>query len=137
MEFDLSNVELSYNDRKRGLILPNKSSKELAEFMGILTGDGYINYYPSQYKYILEIAGHSKLDKVYLESYISRLVKDLFNLESSFSIKKGQNSMYLRLISKGLITYLTKIGFKRGKKGQIEIPKWITSNEELMFWVIL
>jgi len=45
MKFDLSNIELSYNDIRKNLTLPIKPSKELAEFIGILIGDGYIGYY--------------------------------------------------------------------------------------------
>lgn len=33
----------SKNDVRRGLKLPKKS-KELAEFFGVLTGDGYMNF---------------------------------------------------------------------------------------------
>ena len=132
MKFDLSKIKLSKNDEKRSLFLPDKPSKELAEFIGILTGDGYLNYYPYQSKYLLEIAGDSRLDKHYLNSYVKNLIKRLFNIESSFFIRNDQNSMYLRLISKGLVTYLIKIGFKKGKKEQIGIPKWITSNRNYM-----
>ena len=74
MKFNLSKVKLSDNDIKRGLVLPKQPSEELAEFIGILTGDGYINYYPYQYKYLLEIAGDSRLDKDYLTIYVENLV---------------------------------------------------------------
>jgi len=136
MEFDLTNVKLSHNDIKRGLTLPKNPSKELAEFIGILTGDGYINYYPYQYKYLLEIAGDSRFDDNYLTGYVRELVKRLFSLESSFFRIKSQNSMYLRLISKGLINYLVEAGFKKGKKEQITIPSWIISNEDYMLHFI-
>jgi hypothetical protein len=132
MEFDLSEVGKSWNDIKRGLILPNEPSEELAEFFGILTGDGYINYYPNDYKSSLEIAGDSRFDEMYLKNHVAKLVKILFNLESSYSIKKGQNSIYLRLISKGLINYLSTIGFKKGRKGQIGIPEWILHDKTHM-----
>lgn len=130
--FDLSNIKLSKNDIKRNLTLPIAPSRELAEFLGILTGDGYINYYPYQYKYILEIAGDSRFDEVYLKSYVNRLIKELFNLESSYYKRKNQNSLYLRIISKGLINYLILVGFKKGKKDQIMIPKWIKGDKLYM-----
>ena len=53
---DETKIELSRKDKKRNVILPKIHTKELAEFIGILTGDGYMNYYPSQHKYLLEIA---------------------------------------------------------------------------------
>lgn len=132
MKFDLSKINLSNNDIKRGLVLPKRHSKELAEFIGILTGDGYLNYYSYQNKYLLEIAGDKRFDKDYLTKYVKKRIKHLFNLEPSYFIRNDQNTMYLRLISKGLITYLVKIGFKKGKKEQIEIPTWIISNRRYM-----
>ena len=136
MKFDLSKIELSKNDIKRELKLPEKPSEELAEFFGIMKGDGYLNYYHYQNKYLLEIAGDKNLDKDYLQNYVKKLVKELFNLNSSFFIRKRQNTMYLRLISKGLITYLIKAGFKKGKKGNINAPSWISSHKEYMLYFI-
>jgi len=37
MTLDSSQIKLSNNDIKRGLVLPKRHSKELAEFVGILT----------------------------------------------------------------------------------------------------
>ena len=132
MEFDTSKIQKSWNDLKRGLTLPTKPSVELSEFFGILTGDGYINYYPSDYKSILEIAGDSRFDQNFLKNHVAKLVKKLFNLEPRYSIKKDQNSISLRLISKGLINYLVSIGFKKGRKEQIGIPDWILYHREDM-----
>ena len=112
--------------------LPERPSEELAEFIGVLTGDGYLNYYAYQHKYLLEIAGHSRLDKDYLEKYIKKLVERIFNLTPNYFVRKDQNSMYLRLISKGLVTYLIRIGFKKGRKNQINIPLWISSDRSYM-----
>lgn len=132
MKFDLSNIQLSKNDIRRGLILPECPSPELAEFIGILVGDGYMNYYPYQHKYLLEIAGDSALDKGYLESYVLSLIERLFNIKPSIVKRKNQNTMYLRLISKGLINYLIMLGFPRGRKQQITIQGWILSKREYM-----
>ena len=43
MNFDLSKVELSKNDVRRGITLPILLSKELAEFIGIVIGDGHLS----------------------------------------------------------------------------------------------
>jgi len=129
MEFDLSRINFSKFDVKRGLILPKKSSKELAEFIGILAGDGYINHY-SPYFYLLEIAGDTRLDYDYLVGYVRPLIKYLFNLNSKLVIRAKQNSMYLRIMSKGLVLYLEQLGFPKGKKGQIDIPSWIKGDNE-------
>ena len=60
MEFDLSNVKLSYNDIRRGLILPKEPSKELAEFIGILAGDGYVSFNTN--RNVVSVSGDSNLD---------------------------------------------------------------------------
>lgn len=136
MKFDLSQIKLSNNDIRRGLILPKYPSTELAEFIGILTGDGYINYYSYQHKYLLEIAGDSRLDEEYLTNYLKKLIKNLFGIDPSFFIRRDQNSIYLRLISKGLINYLIKVGFKKGKKEQIGVPPWIILKRDYMIFLL-
>jgi hypothetical protein len=91
-----------------------------------------MNFYDYQYKYILEIAGDSRFDKEYLENHVSKIAKSLFNLYPYIGLRKNQNSIYLRLISKGLINYLVSIGFKKGRKEQIGVPEWILNNEDYM-----
>ena len=131
MKFDLQSIELSINDKKRKLNLPDSPSCELAEFLGIMTGDGYMNKY-GKYFSLLEIAGDSNLDNHYLTTHVTPMIKSLFNLEPSVFFKKNENSMYLRLMSKGLNAYLESIGFKNGKKGQISVPSWVCEDEEYM-----
>ena len=123
---------ISRKDLYRGICLPTMPSNELAEFVGILAGDGYMNYYPYQNKYLIEIAGDKRLDSEYLGFHVSSLILNLFCLKPSVYIRNDQNSMYLRLISKGLYYYLTAIGFKSGKKEQIGVPEWILTKKEYM-----
>jgi len=109
------NPNFSIQDKNRRLILPSKPNKELAEFWGILSGDGYMNLYKKHFR-IIEISGDSRLDKEYLNNYVTSLIQKLFNLKPSISYKKGQNSMYLKIMSKGLFLYLDNLGFLKGKK---------------------
>ena len=131
MKFELTNVEISCSDNKRNITLPTSANKELAEFIGILTGDGYMNRY-GKYFSLLEIAGDSALDKEYLSDYVSQVIKNIFNIEPKIVFRKKQRTMYLRLMSKGLNNFLLNVGFKEGKKGQIKIPIWILENNEYM-----
>ena len=135
MRFDLRDTKISYFDRNIKFNTPKKPTNQLAEFIGILTGDGYMNKY-GKYFSLLEIAGDSKLDKEYLSIYVNSLINNLFNLTPKIVNRKKQNSMYLRLMSKGLNNYLKNIGFKEGKKGQINIPKWIREKKEYMRYFI-
>ncbi|HLD40463.1 MAG TPA: LAGLIDADG family homing endonuclease [Candidatus Nanoarchaeia archaeon] len=127
-------VEVSKHDRDIELTLPKEYSNQLAELIGILTGDGYMNNYGSFS--LLEIAGDSRLDHEYLTSYVTPMIEHLFNLKSKIYVKRKQNAMYLRLMSKGLNNYLLYVDFKRGKKEQITVPSWILNNNEYMKFFI-
>ena len=118
----------------RNINFPTES-KELAEFFGVLTGDGYMNKY-GKYFCLLEITGHSKLDYDYLSNYVSLMINKLFNLKPTLKVRKDQNTMYLRITSKDLFNHLEKLGFKKGKKGQIGIPNWILEENEYMKYFI-
>ncbi len=124
------NNQISLNDKKRGLNLPTEYSCSLAEFMGILTGDGYIGAYNGNY--FTEIAGHSELDSDYLSKYVFELILKLFNIKSTIIVRKNQQSMYLRISSKGLYHYLLNLGFVAGRKTELKIPSWITNEEKFM-----
>lgn len=128
----MNEIKLSKNDIKRGLSLPNEYSEQLAEYIGILAGDGYINFDAKKYSYIIEIAGNKILDKDYLENYIKSLVKKLFNLDCKVYYKKNGNTTNIRILSKGLFFYLVDLGFKNGKKEQIGVPDWILKDDKLM-----
>ena len=129
MKFTLEKIETSYFDKKINLRLPGSPTYELAEFIGLLLGDGYMNKY-GEYFSLLEIAGDSRLDQEYLLGYVSPMIKSLFNIKPKINFKKNENSMYLRLMSKGLINYLEEIGFIKGNKKNISIPELITKDDQ-------
>tara|TARA_Y100000310_G_scaffold246405_1_gene251708 strand:+ start:1073 stop:1801 length:729 start_codon:yes stop_codon:yes gene_type:complete len=131
MKFNTSDIQFSNVDKKKGLILSEEPSERLAEFIGILSGDGYMNFYPPYFS-IIEIAGDSRLDQNYLLNYVSEKIRLLFNLKPKIRVRKDQNCMYLRLMSKALVEYLEMVGFKKGKKEQIGIPLWILLNDQYM-----
>ncbi len=128
MENFTDTVLLSRNDQKRNVLFPAYSG-ELAEFLGIVSGDGYMNHYPEQDKYVLEIAGHSEEDRDYLTHYVVELVTRLFNIKPAIVFRKTEKSMYVRVISKGIISFLSSAGFKKGYKGNFEVPDWILKDE--------
>jgi hypothetical protein len=130
--FEVAHIKISYKDKIRKIVLPSDPSLELAEFIGILTGDGYMNYYSYQNKYLIEIAGDKRLDREYLCGNVSNLVKGLFGFLPSIYIRKDQNSMYLRIISKSVYEFLLVVGFKKGKKEEIGVPSWICADRMLM-----
>ena len=123
---------LNYIDIKRKVKIPNKDSDQLAEFFGILTGDGYIGKYRNNH--VIEIAGNKLKDKDYLENHVSKLMYSLFNLKPNIYFRKEQNTMYAKIQSKFILEYLISKGFKMGVKGRINIPDWIKEEDKLMLY---
>ena len=128
-------VNMSLNDIKRGVYLPKSESEQLAEFFGILTGDGYMNCY-NKCEYVIEIAGNKLLDKPYLFEYVASIIKDLFGVFPCLIERKDQNSIYLRIRSKAIYEYLLTKNFKSGRKEQIKIPNWVLKNERFLNYFI-
>ncbi len=132
MKFENDHKNMSANDIRREIIIPEEFSSELAEFLGILFGDGYMNFYEKKKDYIIEITGDSRLDKNYLESHVYELVENIFNIKPKYYFRKNQNTMNLRLRSKIIFLFLKEARFKQGFKDQISIPKWILENQNHM-----
>ena len=99
---------------KRGIGLkkisiPLINDPRLAEFLGILLGDGYLT------EYIVEICGDAKFDRHYLAQYVQKLVFDLFGLIGS--IRTQHNVVRLRFCSKMMSGWIAKtFGLSYGKK---------------------
>mgnify|MGYP001578099344 CR=1 FL=1 len=128
MKFDLKNAILSYVDTKQGLILPTEPSKELAEMIGILAGDGHVKYYPTSNDYYIEVCGHAEDDIDYLNN-VSLLFYRLFHLKMHFQIKHQIRTAYITRRSKGVYNFLRIIGYKK-VRCIMDIPNWIWESEE-------
>ena len=113
--------------RKRGIIAPakpfyhpNRYSENLAEFVGILLGDGHIG------KEQWSITVNSIADKNYAE-YILKLTKKLFRFKPAFYKRKNMNAIVISGSGLKSIKYFTKLGLKVGNKVklQVGVPDWI------------
>ncbi len=124
-------IKVSTNDDKNLKIKFPSRNESLAEFMGILTGDGFINYYKSRQAYIIEISGNKLKDYYYLKNFITKLSKNLFNFKPCFYSAKKTNTIRLVLRSKHIFNFLKEGGFPIGKKGEITAPKWIIKDSLL------
>lgn len=105
--------------------IPHKSEK-LAEFVGIMLGDGGIS------KYQLTVTLHYKDDARYAR-FIMKLLKELFSVKPSVhcDLKNSVNNIVISRIK--LIEFLNKeIGLKIGNKikQKIDIPIWIKQNKK-------
>jgi len=99
-------------------------SSELAEFVGILLGDGGIS------EHQITITLNSVTDKEYLV-FVQRLIKHLFKVPTGIYSDKQALAKRISISRTALVLYLTTIvGLKKGNKvqQQVDIPQWIKEN---------
>ncbi len=108
---------------------PSRGPK-LAEFVGIMMGDGSISSSP----YKVSIAGHSEHDLEYLEDCISSMIKELFSISPEIYFSKSCNVAYLYVCSKELVEFLVSLGLPEGDKlsGDLRIPDWVLDDNNLL-----
>ena len=96
-------------------------SPELAEFIGIIVGDGGL---PGNHQ--LTITFNNKTDYEYAE-YICNILKRLFSLSYYIRKRKDSNGADIVVSSSNLIEFLLKQGLVKGNKvrNQIRVPNWI------------
>lgn len=101
-------------------------SEKLAEFVGIMLGDGSI----SKSGYTIQIT----LNKIYEKDFLNYIYKMVFNL---FTIKpkifeiKNKETMFLRINSLELFYYLKDMGLSTGNEEKY-IPRWILQEKSLI-----
>lgn len=101
-------------------------SEELAEFVGILLGDGCIT------RNQIAITFNSKDEKGYF-LFVAELVRKLFDVPFGTHRDKNFSAVDLMISRTGLIDFLVQsIGLKRGNKvrQQVDIPSWIKENNK-------
>ena len=99
--------------------------KELAEFFGIMMGDG------GMAEYHLAITLNSDDDREY-GLFVSKLIKKLFNVEPRIYKRKNALAIDLVIHRIELVDFLTSLGLKRGNKLKqgLDMPQWIKTNAE-------
>lgn len=114
-----------------GIAKPIKTphfSKELAEFVGILLGDGNI----SQRQVAISL--HSKDDKAYGKFVVS-LIKRLFSVPISISYDKRYSVVDFVISRSRLVRFcIEKLGLRRGNKvkQQVDVPRWIKKDRSFL-----
>lgn len=121
----VSQLKHPENSHRKQVLLP-KHSKDLAEFFGIMIGDGGINN-----DWQFKITMNSIADKDY-SKYVLKLVQKLFKVEPSLMKRKNRNAMDVYLNSVTVVDFLVDNGLIRGNKLKqgLKIPKWILKNRE-------
>jgi hypothetical protein len=105
------------------LIRIPKDSAALAEFMGIMLGDGGISDYQ------INITFNSKTDKDYC-IYVQKLIKKLFLIPLTIMPRPEYSIIRVVGSAKNLVEFLEKKGLKKGNKvkNKVAIPQWILDN---------
>jgi len=137
MKFDLSGIEMSKRDVIAGLKFPELLTEELAEFIGIMLGDGHLGHYTGKngcgrnyVNYQVNIAGN-KSENEYL-NHVMNLFYSLFHIKLHYTKDTSFNAIILRKNSKGILQFLNKIcGVPLNHKTNIiEIPEIIKNSED-------
>lgn len=107
----------------RKQILTPPHSAELAEFCGIMMGDGSIGAYQ------ISIALDSRSDAIYAK-YVMQLVKNLFGLVPRLRVRHRLNCVVVEVSSVELAEQLVGLGLPFGDKLKqgLSIPCWIQEN---------
>lgn len=105
-------------------VLIPRHSEKLAEFIGIVLGDGHIS------KKEVDTTNEFPNEKVYTD-YVKYLVFHLFGIHPVLIHYPSYESVtHLRIRSVLIVQQLNRMGMKCGKKkAKTTIPKWIFSNE--------
>ena len=132
MKLDSSKIKLSRFDIKRGLKFPSKLNEKLAEDMGIMVGDGHINYYRygKSTDFMICVSNNAITDKNYALNYVKKLKLELYGLNFPAYYKgKNKTEIQLKINSKGLVEFYTKvINLPLGRKDTIGIPSLIMNS---------
>lgn len=100
-----------------------KNSESLAEFLGILIGDGHLSYYQ------VSITTNSKTDKEHA-LFVKNTAEKLFNIEAKIKNKSKENTINVVISSRSAVKFLNKKGMPIGNKltNGLSAPSWIVKN---------
>ncbi|MFZ2522379.1 MAG: LAGLIDADG family homing endonuclease [Minisyncoccia bacterium] len=115
-------LPLGYNSTIK--ILQPQKSKLLAEFVGILLGDGHI----SNYQVTVTL---SSKEKDYI-LYVQNLINNLFGVMPTIIKQRLANAVTIVVSRKLLVDFCQKFGFKKGNKvsNKVDIPEWIKKDKK-------
>ncbi len=112
-----------FNNQKGHVTIPKKS-QELAEFIGILLGDGHISYFQT-------IVTLGNKEEAYVR-YVAALMERLFHIQPKVLLRKsGHWQVYFGSVV--ITRWLYKQGLVSHKvKSQVGVPKWIFENRRFV-----
>lgn len=119
----------------KNIKIPKRDVK-LAEFWGILLGDGNVQR-TEGYKrgtYNIKIVGHAILDRDYLTTFVKPLGENLFHVSARVYDSKFNQGMNVVFDGRRIVDFFEKEEFKSGDKirNQVTIPSWIKENPKFL-----
>ena len=104
-----------------------RQSNQLAEFIGIVLGDGGV----SERQVSITL---NKVDDLEFSFYVKNLTDSLFFVKSSVYIKKDQSVLNIVVSRTKLVKFLLEMGLRVGSKvrQQTGIPKWINKSDSFI-----
>ncbi len=137
MKFDLMEIERSKSDIRRNIAFPEFLTEDLAEFIGIMVGDGHLHFSVGK-----QLSGgplirsdicisFNQKEQSYI-NFVNNLFYSLFNLKMKYQVEKRSMAAILRAHSKGLVQFLNKIcEIPLNKKSDhVKIPTIIRSSDK-------
>ncbi|MEX2369110.1 MAG: hypothetical protein WD552_01815 [Candidatus Paceibacterota bacterium] len=102
-------------------------SEGLAEFVGIMLGDGGITDYQ------VRVTLHSDDDKQYAQ-FVCELIENLFKTQPRIYEKGDKRAVDITISRKNLVKFCNQIGLKSGskKKHKADIPNWIKEDKNYL-----
>tara|TARA_Y100000034_G_scaffold123144_1_gene169538 strand:+ start:1181 stop:1849 length:669 start_codon:yes stop_codon:yes gene_type:complete len=106
-------------------LLIKKRSEKLAEFIGIMLGDG--NIYKSGNSHMIRITCDGLTDNDYIFKHIIPLIYNLFKIKAGFYQAKNSRAIVLTISNKNLVYTLEYFGLQPNNKlkNNVSIPEWI------------
>ena len=117
-------LKKNYLKKKTDVKIPSKYSKELAEFFGIMLGDGHVSHFQV-------VVSLGNKEEKYAE-YVRSLIEKIFKTDVKISLRnRGHRDVYLGSVE--VTSWLLKQGLVHNKvKSQVGVPKWIFNKKEYM-----
>jgi hypothetical protein len=126
----MKGIQPSWWDIKRNIKLPEKMNDNLAEETGVHIGDGNLYADKNQLTYRYSISGDLTNDYLYHKEYLNNLMKNLYNCNGFFVIRRDKNNIDSVYKSKAIFQFKHQIlGLPVGNKRNIQIPKQIFGSE--------
>ncbi|KKS76648.1 MAG: hypothetical protein UV64_C0025G0003 [Parcubacteria group bacterium GW2011_GWC1_43_11b] len=113
-----------YQNRRSDIVIPKTYFPDLAEFFGIMLGDGSLSHFQTMVTLGIKEMSYAE--------YVARLMEKIFGVSARIAIRgSGYKDVYIGSVE--LTNWLKKEGLVFNKvKNQVDVPKWIFSKKVYM-----